>query len=67
MTTGDGGALCCLDKKDSDLAKKLRWFGIDRIGSEPSILGERIYNIDKAGYKYHMNNIAAAIGLGNIE
>lgn len=66
LTTGDGGALCCLNKKDYKLAKNLRWFGIDRFGAKQSILGERIYDVDRVGYKYHMNNIAAAIGLGNI-
>ncbi len=66
LTTGDGGALCCLNNVDYLLAKKLRWFGIDRINSKPSYLGERIYNIDKLGFKYHMNNIDAAIGLSNI-
>lgn len=67
LTTGDGGVLCCLDEEDCNNAKKLRWFGIDRVNSQPSILGERVYNIDTAGYKYHMNNLAAAIGLGNLE
>lgn len=67
LTTGDGGALCCLSKNDYKLAKSLRWFGIDRGQSKPSILGERIYNISNSGYKYHMNNIAAAVGLGNID
>jgi len=67
MTTGDGGALCCLDEYDCHNARKRRWFGIDREGSKPSVLGERIFDIGEVGYKYHMNNIAAAIGLGNLE
>ncbi len=67
LTTGDGGALCCLDNKDYINAKRLRWFGIDRANSKPSILGEREYDIDTVGYKYHMNNLAAGVGLGNLE
>lgn len=67
MTTGDGGALCCLNENDCKEARKRRWFGIDRENSKPSILGEREFDISQVGYKYHMNNVAAAIGLGNME
>jgi perosamine synthetase len=67
LTTGDGGTLCCLKEDDYDNAVNRRWFGIDRNNSKPSILGEREYDIDAVGYKYHMNNLAAAVGLGNLE
>lgn len=66
LTTGDGGALCCLEAGDYARARNRRWFGIDRAGSKPSPLGEREYDISEVGYKYHMNNVAAAIGLGNL-
>jgi perosamine synthetase len=67
VTTGDGGALCCRDRSDAESARVLRWFGIDREHSLPSILGERIYDLTAVGYKYHMNDLAAAVGLGNLE
>jgi len=67
LTTGDGGALCCLHDEDYKSAISRRWFGIDRANSKPSILGEREYDIDSVGYKYHMNNLAAAVGMGNLE
>lgn len=67
LTTGDGGALCCLDENHYHEARNRRWFGIDREGSKPSILGERVFDIDKVGFKYHMNDVAAAVGLGNLE
>ena len=67
LTTGDGGAICCKSKKDSLRAKSLRWFGIDRTHSKPSILGERQYDINEVGFKYHMNDLAASLGLGNLE
>ncbi len=67
LTTGDGGALACLREDDAQQAVKRRWFGIDRTNSQPSILGERIYDIDTVGYKYHMNDLAAAVGIGNLE
>ena len=66
-TTGDGGAVCCQRVDDARKARTLRWFGIDREKSEPSILGERSFDIDFLGYKYHMNDIAASIGIGNIQ
>lgn len=67
LTTGDGGALCCLDENDATQARARRWFGIDRAGSRPSVLGEREYDITNVGYKYHLNDLAAAVGLGNLE
>jgi perosamine synthetase len=67
LTTGDGGALCCLRETDNRTAMIRRWFGIDRANSQASILGERIYDIDVVGYKYHMNDLAASLGLGNLE
>jgi len=67
ITTGDGGAVCCLDKSDAKKALAKRWFNIDRAHSLPSILGERQYDIPSPGYKYHMNDYAAALGLANLE
>jgi perosamine synthetase len=66
LTTGDGGLLTCKKESDSKLIKRLRWFDIDRENSKTSILGEREYDIINVGYKYHMNDIAASIGLGNL-
>jgi len=67
LTTGDGGCLCCAGADDFEDARIRRWFGIDRLKSRPSLLGERVYDIDRIGYKYHMNDLAAALGLGNLE
>ena len=67
ITTGDGGTLCCKNKKDFDLGMAKRWFGIDRKNTQPSILGERNYNVSNIGYKYHLNDYAAALGLANLQ
>ncbi|MBI3935239.1 MAG: DegT/DnrJ/EryC1/StrS family aminotransferase [Acidobacteria bacterium] len=67
LTCGDGGALCCVDEADACTALVRRWFGIDRANSKPSILGEREYDIGAVGYKYHMNDLTAAVGLGNLD
>tara|TARA_S200002703_G_scaffold146808_1_gene142142 strand:+ start:4911 stop:6050 length:1140 start_codon:yes stop_codon:yes gene_type:complete len=70
ITTGDGGLLMCLDDQDFDRAKKLKWFGIDREATKDENgewKGQRWgIDIEEAGYKFHMNNISAAIGLSQI-
>lgn len=67
LTTGDGGAICCKNEDDLNMVKRLRWFDIDRDNSKVGILGEREYDAVNVGYKYHMNDIAASMGLGNLE
>lgn len=66
LSTGDGGAITCNRKSEYERAKRLRWFSIDREKDLPDETGERVYNAKEGGYKYHMNNVAAAIGLGNL-
>jgi perosamine synthetase len=66
LTTGDGGALCCLDLALTEQARARRWFGIDRERDLPSLLGERVYDLTTVGYKYHLNDLGAAVGLGNL-
>jgi perosamine synthetase len=66
LTTGDGGAVTMTDKSLYEKACRKKWFGIDRKNSEVSVLGERSYDLKEVGYKYHMNNYAAALGLENL-
>jgi perosamine synthetase len=66
VTCGDGGALCCIDPGDAAEARRRRWFGIDRGQAGPFELGERESDIQSVGFKYHMNDLAAAVGLGNL-
>lgn len=67
VTAGDGGAVYFRDPKDYERGRRLSWFGIDRENDKPDILGERVYDLSEIGHKYHMNNLSAAVGLGNIE
>jgi dTDP-4-amino-4,6-dideoxygalactose transaminase len=60
LTTGDGGMLYC---PDPERARLLRWYGLDRRSSKDFRCAQ---DIQEAGFKYHMNDIAAAIGCGNI-
>ncbi len=66
LTTGDGGAICVSDENNIINAKKKRWFGINRENLEMSFLGERTYNVTELGFKYHLNDYAAALGLANL-
>lgn len=66
LTTGDGGLLTCNSYNHYLRAKKLRWFGIDRDRDLVDETGERNYNLTELGYKYHMNDYSAALGLGNL-
>jgi perosamine synthetase len=61
LTTVDGGLLCLKSEEDYNRAKKMRWFGLDKSIS-------RLENdITEAGFKYHMNNINATIGLTQLD
>lgn len=60
LTTGDGGFLYC---PDPERARLLRWYGLDRRSSNDFRCAQ---NIQECGRKLHMNDIAAAIGLGNL-
>ena len=62
LTAGDGGFLITKSKEAYEKAKKLRWFGYDREAKQ----AKGNIDLDLAGYKYHMNDITAAIGRGNL-
>ena len=57
LTTIDGGILQIADNLEYEKAKLIRWFGIDKK------LSRLDNNIQFQGYKYHMNNVNATIGL----
>lgn len=67
VSCGDGGALTTPHSDIAETAYRLRWFGIDRDHDLPNELGERQYHLNRVGFKAHMNNVAAAIGLGNLD
>lgn len=67
MTSGDGGAISMLRAEDAERILRLRWFGMDKSKAPVTEIGERTVDVSEAGYKHHMNNIVAAIGLGNLE
>lgn len=68
LTTGDGGMIILPTKGLYDRAKLLRWYGIDRAARNFNLKDFRLEkDIPEWGYKFHMNDIAATIGLANFD
>lgn len=63
ISTPDGGLLVCPDSLTAR-AKRLRWAGIDR---EAKHAGTWENDIKEVGYKYQMNDVAAAMGLEGLK
>lgn len=66
ITSVDGGILMMKSKKDYERACLLRWYGIDRTIREGIDLRCEL-DVAEAGYKYHMNDVSATIGLANFK
>lgn len=65
LTSVDGGVLCCADKGSYDKGKLLRWYGIDRESPRTDFRCEE--DIIDWGYKFHMNDVCATIGINNMK
>ncbi len=61
LTTVDGGMLGCRNPADLARGRRLRWFGIDRAAPRTEV------DVTEVGYKYHMNNVNATIGLVQLD
>lgn len=65
LTTVDGGMLACNRMADREAllaqGRRFRWFGIDRAAPRTEV------DVAEVGYKYHMNNVTATIGLVQLE
>jgi dTDP-4-amino-4,6-dideoxygalactose transaminase len=62
LTCGDGGLIVVPDEELHRRAKLLRWFGIDR-GADRL---RHPPDVAEWGFKFHMTDINAAIGLANL-
>ena len=76
MTTGDGGMMCADDPELLKDVKALRWIGIDKDNWKTAKKYTDTTNVDAMhwfyeislpGYKYNMNDLAASIGLAQLE
>jgi len=65
ITTVDGGALVCKTRGDFERGRLLRWYGIDRKGNRKDFRCES--DIKEFGYKFHMNDVAATIGIEQLK
>lgn len=69
MTCGEGGAIVTSDPDFENLAKQKRLLGIDRKSMHVKDWKKRswIYDVPTQGFRYHMSNINAAIGLAQLK
>ncbi len=69
LSTGDGAMLVTNDDEWATRIKRLRWVGISKDTFERGAGNsyDWFYDVTEAGFKYHMNDIMAAIGLAQLE
>jgi perosamine synthetase len=66
LACGEGGAVAFQESNLDRFFKQMRWLGITKDTWARTLVGETYawqYWVDKLGYKYHMHDISAAIGL----
>jgi perosamine synthetase len=69
ITCGEGGAVICQEPGLADILRQKRMCGIKRPTSTSATWKERapIFEVNMQGYRYHMSNINAAIGLAQLK
>jgi perosamine synthetase len=68
LATGDGGMITTSDLEAAARMRRLSWLGITK-GTWDRVEGKGYsweYNVEEAGFKCHMNDITAAIGLAQL-
>src|SRR5690606_32778954 len=68
LTTIDGGMLSVSPAQSEEIhskARKLKWFGIPREAVKEETRWN--YDIPEPGFKFHMNNVNATIGLVQLD
>lgn len=68
LTTGEGGMITTSNEEIDNRLRKLRWVGINKDTWSRSLPSKKPsyawqYDVEELGYKYHMSDINAAIGL----
>jgi perosamine synthetase len=66
LTTGDGGLICTTRNDIKEEIIRRKWFGIDKNKLTRHFEGDRNFPVCQLGFKYHMNDITAALGVGNL-
>lgn len=65
VTSVDGGLLISPHKELHNRGRLIRWYGIDRDGDRKDFRCEA--NIEEWGYKFHMNDVCATVGIENLK
>jgi dTDP-4-amino-4,6-dideoxygalactose transaminase len=65
ITSIDGGLLILPHQELYNRAKLTRWYGIDRDSNRKDFRCEA--NIDEWGFKFHMNDVCATVGIENLK
>ncbi len=65
LATGEGGMIVTDDEAEAQRLRRLRWLGItkDTWSRETLTQYSWYYAVEEVGYKYHMHDISAALGL----
>lgn len=70
LATGDGGMLTFNNSDWDNVLRKRRWLGINKSTFDRNITKEGYhwyYEVEELGFKYHMNDINASLGLVQLE
>ncbi len=69
ITCGEGGAVICQEAGLADILGQKRLCGIKRPAQTSATWKERapLFEVNTQGYRYHMSNINAAIGLAQLK
>lgn len=71
ITCGEGGAVACRDAAVAETIRQMRQLGMQSTGSIPEAdkrwSRTRSFDVVRLGYRYHLSNINAAIGLAQLK
>jgi dTDP-4-amino-4,6-dideoxygalactose transaminase len=67
ITSGEGGAIAVHDEQRAEQLKILRSHGIDRAAADRYTKKYQHWDMSVLGWKYNMNNIQAALLIGQLE
>ncbi len=67
ITSGEGGAITTNDKEIAELLRMLRLHGIDKSAIDRYTKRYQHYDMPVLGWKYNMDNIQAALLIGQLE
>jgi dTDP-4-amino-4,6-dideoxygalactose transaminase len=67
ITSGEGGAVCTNDRETAEYLRRLRIHGIDKEAAERYTKRYQHWDMSIFGWKYNMDNIQAAILIGQLK